>query len=137
MIINKGGCDKHSPGIGDVAYVKNLLSDSIVTRNFRCSKFGLAHHPRTKFGWVRICILQLKRPVLINSVVISLNIYFYLLYFLLQYMMNSCLQKPCGYGFAYHPLIKQFKYQTDFSGAFRYCVGRETLEYVNLMAKKV
>ena len=59
MIINKGGCDKDSPGIGDVAYVKNLLSDTIVTRNFRCSKFGLAHHPRTKFGWVCIFVLLL------------------------------------------------------------------------------
>ena len=59
MIINKGGCDKHSPGVGDVAYVKNLLSDTIVTRNFRCSKFGLAHHPRTKFGWVCIFVLLL------------------------------------------------------------------------------
>ncbi len=59
MIINKGGCDRHSPGIGDVAYVKNLILDKIVTRNFRCSKFGLAHHPGTKFGWVGIIYYKL------------------------------------------------------------------------------
>ena len=48
------GCDQNSPGIGDIAYVKDLKTEKIVTRNFRCSKFGIAYHVGTKFGWVCI-----------------------------------------------------------------------------------
>lgn len=33
------GCDANSPGIGDVAYVKDLMTEKIVSTNFRCSKF--------------------------------------------------------------------------------------------------
>ncbi|XP_028403917.1 uncharacterized protein LOC114526500 [Dendronephthya gigantea] len=61
MIINKGGCKKSSPGIGDVQFVKNLLTDTVVTRNFRCSKFGVAHNAKTQFGWARMNYC-LQRP---------------------------------------------------------------------------
>ena len=43
------GCNQRSAGIGDIAYVKDLLTEKIVTTKLRCSKFGLA-----TFGWVRI-----------------------------------------------------------------------------------
>ena len=33
-----------------------------------------------------------------------------------QHKMNSCLQKPCPWGFAFHDFIK---YQVDFHGGFR------------------
>ena len=65
MIINKGGCGKTSPGIGDVQFVKDLMTDNIVTTNFRCSKFGISHNPRTKFGWV--CISSLVPIVLMQA----------------------------------------------------------------------
>ena len=52
MVINKGGCGKYSPGIGDVKFVKDLITDKIVTTNFRCSKFGVAHSKKAQFGWV-------------------------------------------------------------------------------------
>ena len=42
------GCDQRSAGIGDIAYVKDLLTEKIVTTKLRCSKFGLP-----TFGWVR------------------------------------------------------------------------------------
>ena len=48
------GCDHRSAGIGDIAYVKDLLSDKIVTAKLRCSKFGFAYHPLARFGWVDI-----------------------------------------------------------------------------------
>ena len=35
----------------------------------------------------------------------------------IQSMMNSCLQKPCRYGFAYHDKLP---FQLDYPGAFRY-----------------
>jgi hypothetical protein len=52
MIINQGGCGSISPGIGDIAYVKDLRTEKIVTTNFRCSKFGTYYHSYQKFGWV-------------------------------------------------------------------------------------
>jgi hypothetical protein len=57
MIINKGGCGRTSPGIGDIKFVKDLMTDNIVTTKFRCSKFGMAHNAKTQFGWV--CIYSL------------------------------------------------------------------------------
>ncbi|CAB4020794.1 Hypothetical predicted protein, partial [Paramuricea clavata] len=51
MVLGKGGCDSSSPGIGDVAFVKNLMTEHVVTRSFRCSKFGLAHSPESMIGW--------------------------------------------------------------------------------------
>ncbi|CAB4037541.1 Hypothetical predicted protein, partial [Paramuricea clavata] len=51
MLIGEKGCDENSPGIGDIAYVKDLKTEKIVTRNFRCSKFGIAYHVGTNFGW--------------------------------------------------------------------------------------
>jgi hypothetical protein len=54
MLHGEKGCDGNSPGIGDIAYVKDLRAKKIVTTNFRCSKFGVAYHGRTKYGWVSI-----------------------------------------------------------------------------------
>ncbi|XP_046843331.1 uncharacterized protein LOC124437395 isoform X1 [Xenia sp. Carnegie-2017] len=54
MIYNKGGCTNTSPGIGDVKYVKDLITDNVVTTNFRCSKFGLAYNERTNLGWAKM-----------------------------------------------------------------------------------
>ena len=54
MIMNQGGCGKKTPGIGDIAYVKDLLTENIVTTTFKCSKFGIGYHPNSKLGWVHI-----------------------------------------------------------------------------------
>ena len=48
------GCDQRSAGIGNIAYVKDLQTEKIVTTKLRCSKFGFAHHIVLKFGWVSI-----------------------------------------------------------------------------------
>ncbi|XP_028406473.1 uncharacterized protein LOC114528962 [Dendronephthya gigantea] len=84
LMINKKGCSSHSPGIGNVKYVKNLESGHIVTTQFRCSKFGIGYHPYTNIGWT---------------------------------MINSCLEKPCPYGFAFH---RDYPIQQDYSGSFSY-----------------
>ena len=74
MIINKGGCGRTSPGIGDVQFVKNVLTDTIVTTNFRCSKFGMAHNSKAQFGWV--CALVIEEVIhLLNHVFPLCNIY--------------------------------------------------------------
>ncbi|CAB4025356.1 Hypothetical predicted protein, partial [Paramuricea clavata] len=45
-------CGWSSAGIAHVAYVKDLQTDTIVSHNFSCSKFGYGHSPATGFGWV-------------------------------------------------------------------------------------
>ena len=52
MILGRGGCDSSSPGIGDVAFVKDLMTEKVITHYFRCSKFGVAHSPKSMIGWV-------------------------------------------------------------------------------------
>ena len=52
-MMNTAGCNQRSAGIGDIAYVKDLLTEKIVTTKLRCSKFGHAHHRLARFGWVR------------------------------------------------------------------------------------
>lgn len=66
MILGKGGCDSNSPGIGDVAFVKDLMTETVMTHSFRCSKFGVAHSPESMIGWVR------------NQLQQGLNIYLYI-----------------------------------------------------------
>ena len=52
-MMNTAGCDQRSAGIGDIAYVKDLLTENIVTTiTLRCSKFGYGYHPLVRFGWV-------------------------------------------------------------------------------------
>ena len=51
MIIDHG-CAPATPGIGNIAYVKNLQTENIVTTNFRCSVFGSYYDSTTGFGWV-------------------------------------------------------------------------------------
>ena len=40
LMSNEGGCDYKYPGIGNIEYVKDLISRKIKTRNFNCSQFG-------------------------------------------------------------------------------------------------
>lgn len=50
LMITDNGCEVNSPGIGDVAFVKDLMTGKIVTTKFQCSVFGLAHSGNV--GWV-------------------------------------------------------------------------------------
>ena len=54
-MITDHGCDARSPGIGDIAYVKDLMTEKIVTTTFKCSVFGVpkSHDSVLKSGWVR------------------------------------------------------------------------------------
>jgi hypothetical protein len=58
MVMDKGGCGPLSHGIGDIAYVKDLRTEKIVTTNFRCSKFG-TYFPAQGSGWVSFAIQSL------------------------------------------------------------------------------
>ena len=53
MIIDHG-CAQATPGIGNIAYVKDLQNEKIVTTSFRCSVFGGYHDSATGFGWVSL-----------------------------------------------------------------------------------
>ena len=47
---NQGGCSNHYPGVGDIEYVKDLLTERIVSHNFQCSRFGPSY--TSSLGWV-------------------------------------------------------------------------------------
>ena len=50
--IGNGFCAKLHSGIGNISYVKDVLTDSVVTTTFKCSKFGL--HISDALGWVKL-----------------------------------------------------------------------------------
>ena len=52
LLMNSDGCNQRSAGIGDIAYVKDLMTERIVTSKLRCSTFGLGQHHLARFGWV-------------------------------------------------------------------------------------
>ena len=64
MIMGEKGCGLGAPGIGDIAYVKDLQTEEIVSTTFRCSQFGIGHHKKSKIGWVRAVLNNIK--ILIN-----------------------------------------------------------------------
>ena len=71
MIVNQGGCPYNFPGVGDISYVKDLMTEEVVSKDFSCSIFGLYYHPIAKIGWVCViffCCLQ-------ASCLGSLNLY--------------------------------------------------------------
>ena len=46
--IGSDGCTDYHSGIGNVSYVKDTLTETMVTTKFSCSKFGSDN----KLGWV-------------------------------------------------------------------------------------
>ena len=52
MMVNEGGCPYNLPGIGDISYVKNLMTEEISSTDFSCSVFGVYSHPSAMIGWV-------------------------------------------------------------------------------------
>ena len=53
MMVNEGGCPYNQPGIGDISYVKNLITEEISSKVFSCSVFGAYSHPSARIGWLR------------------------------------------------------------------------------------
>ncbi|CAB4026434.1 Hypothetical predicted protein, partial [Paramuricea clavata] len=51
MMVNEGGCPYNQPGVGDISYVKNLMTEEISSKDFPCSVFGAYSHPSAKLGW--------------------------------------------------------------------------------------
>lgn len=49
--VAKDGCTDVHSGIGNISFVKDVLTDTIVTKKFKCSKFG--PHMNAAFGWVK------------------------------------------------------------------------------------
>lgn len=54
--VDKGGCSSIHPGIGNVTYIKDVLTQSVVTTNFQCSKFGPHTHPQLGWGRMNYCL---------------------------------------------------------------------------------
>ena len=52
LMITDQGCDTLSPGIGGIAYVKDLIANKIVTTSSKCSVFGQNTAAKEKIGWV-------------------------------------------------------------------------------------
>ena len=52
LMIDEKGCSKDEPGIGNIAFVKDMQTEEIVTTGYRCSVFGKYQHLVTGFGWV-------------------------------------------------------------------------------------
>ncbi|CAB4034088.1 Hypothetical predicted protein, partial [Paramuricea clavata] len=51
LMITDRGCDALSPGVGDIAYVNDLMAEKIATTNFKCSVFGPNTASFIKVGW--------------------------------------------------------------------------------------
>lgn len=66
-------CGWSSAGISDVAYVKDLQTDTIVSHNFSCSKFGYGHFPATGFGWVCASIFLCMRWTFPHLLLFKIN----------------------------------------------------------------
>ncbi len=62
LVKGEGGCSKLHPGIGDVAYVKDLRNNQIVSKTFQCSRFG--SHIVNGLGWVnKLLVLKIIQHV--------------------------------------------------------------------------
>ena len=50
--VGSGGCTNFHSGIGNVSYIKDILTDTVVTTKFSCSKFGSDNI----LGWVTMIL---------------------------------------------------------------------------------
>ena len=67
--VARDGCTDVHSGIGNVSYVKDILTDTIVTKKFKCSKFG--PHANTAFGWVKFLYNTINNKLLDESSALS------------------------------------------------------------------
>jgi hypothetical protein len=61
LMVDDQGCTKQKPGIGNIAYVKDIRTEKIVTTGFRCSIFGGFYHSTPGFGWVSIALATVSK----------------------------------------------------------------------------
>ena len=52
LITADQGCPRNFPGVGDVSYIKDLMTNEIVSNDFSCSIFGSYSYPIVKVGSV-------------------------------------------------------------------------------------
>jgi hypothetical protein len=52
--VGSGGCTDIHSGIGNISYVKDILTETVVTTEYSCSKFG--PHQDVNLGWVSMII---------------------------------------------------------------------------------
>ena len=50
--VGSGGCTDYHSGIGNVSYVKDIVTKTVVTTKFNCSKFGSDNI----LGWVTMIV---------------------------------------------------------------------------------
>ena len=67
----KNGCPLLEAGIGNISFVKDLMTEAVVTNSFKCSKFGQHVHPR--LGWV-IFVLVLLFLYYLTSQFATINV---------------------------------------------------------------
>ena len=70
LMVDDQGCDMLKPGIGNIAYVKDIQTEKIVTTGYRCSIFGGFQHSLTGFGWVSQNLLVTKEMRLAHSILL-------------------------------------------------------------------
>ncbi len=62
--VGSGGCTDFHSGIGNVSYVKDILTETVVTTKFNCSKFG--PHQDVNLGWVTVIVYYIKNILHLN-----------------------------------------------------------------------
>ena len=137
--VDSGGCTDIHSGIGNISYVKDILTETVVTTNLSCSKFG--PHLSVSLGWVtkynmtnknkqRLFTLKSRNarkkssrisPLKYNRykwiVIFVQKILKYYCTFFFKGRMNYCLRNKCPNGYAF---IKGFPIKLDNHGSFRY-----------------
>ncbi|CAB4013488.1 Hypothetical predicted protein [Paramuricea clavata] len=53
--VGSGGCTDFHSGIGNVSYIKDILTETVVTAKFNCSKFGSNTDPNLGWGRMNYC----------------------------------------------------------------------------------
>ena len=59
---NEGGYGHRYPGIGIIAFVTDVMSTKITTKNFNCSRFGGSFSPG--LGWM--CVSFTFAPIVVH-----------------------------------------------------------------------
>ena len=66
-MVDDQGCSPDEPGIGNIAYVKDIQTEAIVSTGYRCSVFGKYQHPLTGFGWVSVNQLYILKLTAVRN----------------------------------------------------------------------
>ena len=120
------GCPLLEAGIGNISFVKDLMTKTVVTTSLKCSKFGQHVHPR--LGWVIFLTLLIIFSYLTRSTetlaiastflntLRNIPHNFFVLLYSLKGKMNYCLRHKCANGFA---VIDALNFRYDNFGSYR------------------